>query len=182
MQKMQKLKEKLIQYFFLLNGLLVIFVLLSIFYLLLKNSIPAFTEVGIKGFFTSADWNPSSYSTPSYGILAQVVSTLMVTLGAMIIAVPIGVGTAAYIAEVASPRVKGILKPVIEILAGVPSVVIGFLGVVLLGPIIADTANLSSGLNAINGSILLAIMSLPTIISLSEDAISAVPDSFERLH
>lgn len=180
MQKMQKLKEKLIQYFFLLNGLLVIFVLLSIFYLLLKNSIPAFTEVGIKGFFTSADWNPSSYSTPSYGILAQVVSTLMVTLGAMIIAVPIGVGTAAYIAEVASPRVKGILKPVIEILAGVPSVVIGFLGVVLLGPIIADTANLSSGLNAINGSILLAIMSLPTIISLSEDAISAVPDSYRE--
>lgn len=180
MQKMQKLKEKLIQYFFLLNGLLVIFVLLSIFYLLLKNSIPAFTEVGISGFLTSADWNPSSYSTPSYGILAQVVSTLMVTLGAMIIAVPIGVGTAAYIAEVASPRVKGILKPVIEILAGVPSVVIGFLGVVLLGPIIADTANLSSGLNAINGSILLAIMSLPTIISLSEDAISAVPDSYRE--
>jgi len=179
-QKMQKLKEKLIQYFFLLNGLLVIFVLLSIFYLLLKNSIPAFTEVGISGFLTSADWNPSSYSTPSYGILAQVVSTLMVTLGAMIIAVPIGVGTAAYIAEVASPRVKGILKPVIEILAGVPSVVIGFLGVVLLGPIIADTANLSSGLNAINGSILLAIMSLPTIISLSEDAISAVPDSYRE--
>jgi len=177
---MQKLKEKLIQYFFLLNGLLVIFVLLSIFYLLLKNSIPAFTEVGISGFLTSADWNPSSYSTPSYGILAQVVSTLMVTLGAMIIAVPIGVGTAAYIAEIASPRVKGILKPVIEILAGVPSVVIGFLGVVLLGPIIADTANLSNGLNAINGSILLAIMSLPTIISLSEDAISAVPDSYRK--
>ncbi|MFP4017232.1 MAG: phosphate ABC transporter permease subunit PstC [Halanaerobiales bacterium] len=180
MQKKQKLIEKIISYFFLANGLLVIFVLLSIFYLLLKNSMPAFSEVGLKEFFASANWNPSSYSEPSYGILAQVVSTLMVTFGAMLIAVPIGVGTAAYIAEVASPRVKGILKPVIEILAGIPSVVIGFLGIVLLGPIIADAANLSNGLNAINGSILLAIMSLPTIISLSEDAISAVPDNYRQ--
>lgn len=180
MDKFGKLKENLIEYFFLINGLLVIFVLLSIFYLLIKNSIPAFTEIGFTGFFTSAYWNPSAYSSPSYGILGQVVSTLMVTFGAMVIAVPVGIGTAAYIAEIASPRVKGILKPVIEILAGIPSVVIGFLGIVLLGPIIANTANLSNGLNALNGSILLAIMSLPTIISLSEDAISAVPDRYKE--
>lgn len=180
MQKIQKLKEKLIAYFFLLNGLLVIFVLLSIFYLLAKNSMPAFAKIGFKGFFTSANWNPSAYSIPSYGILGQVVSTLMVTIGAMVIAVPIGIGTAAYIAEIASPKVKGILKPVIEILAGIPSVVIGFLGIVLLGPIIADIVNLSSGLNALNGSILLAVMALPTIISLSEDAISAVPDRYRE--
>ncbi|MFW6306770.1 MAG: phosphate ABC transporter permease subunit PstC [Bacillota bacterium] len=180
MQKKYNLKEKLIKYFFMLNGLLVIFVLLSIFFLLISKSLPAFSRIGILKFFTSAKWNPGAYSEPTYGILAQVASTLMVTVGAMIISVPIGIGTAAYLAEIANPKVKMFLKPIIEILAGIPSVVIGFLGIVLLGPLIADTANLSNGLNAINGSILLAIMSLPTIISLSEDAISAVPDSFRQ--
>lgn len=177
---MHQFKEKLIKYFFLLNGILVIIILVSIFYLLLKNSWPAFSEIGFRGFFTSADWNPTSYEKPGYGILGQVLSTFMVTLGAMVIAVPLGVATAAYIAEVANPRIKGVLKPVIEILAGIPSVVIGFLGIVLLGPVIADTFGLSNGLNAINGSILLAIMSLPTIISLSEDAISSVPDKYRE--
>ncbi|MDI3547866.1 MAG: phosphate transport system permease protein [Halanaerobiales bacterium] len=177
---MHQFKEKLIKYFFLLNGILVIIILVSIFYLLLKNSWPAFSEIGFRGFFASADWNPTSYEKPGYGILGQVLSTFMVTLGAMVIAVPLGVATAAYIAEVANPRIKGVLKPVIEILAGIPSVVIGFLGIVLLGPVIADTFGLSNGLNAINGSILLAIMSLPTIISLSEDAISSVPDKYRE--
>lgn len=177
---MKRIKEALIKYFFLLNGILVIFILLSIFYLLLSNSWPAFREVGLRGFFGSADWNPGSYAEPSYGILGQIASTFMVTLGAMILAIPLGVAAAAYIAEVANPRLKGILKPVIEILAGIPSVVIGFLGIVLLGPVIADIFNLSNGLNGVNGSILLAIMSLPTIISLSEDAITAVPEKYRQ--
>ena len=102
----------------------------------------------------------------------------MVTAGAMLISTPLGIGCAVYLAEVASPSVREIVKPVIEILAGIPSVVIGFLGIVLVGPAIAKIFNLYNGLNALNGSVLLAIMALPTIISISEDAISSVPREY----
>jgi phosphate transport system permease protein len=110
----------------------------------------------------------------------MLVSTLMVTFGAMVIAVPLGVGTAAYIAEVAGPKSREILKPIAEILAGIPSVAIGFIGIVLVGPLITKVSGRSSGLNAVNGSILLAVMALPTIISISEDAIRAVPKEFKE--
>jgi phosphate transport system permease protein len=110
----------------------------------------------------------------------MVISTFMVTLGAMIIAVPLGVGTACYISELATPKIREVLKPIVEILAGIPSVAIGFLGIVLISPIIAKIFNFSTGLNALNGSILLAIMALPTIISISEDAIRAVPKEFKE--
>jgi len=109
-----------------------------------------------------------------------IVSTLMVTLGARAIAVPLGVACASYISEAASPRAKEILKPAIEILAAIPSVVVGFLGIVLVNPALAKVFGISNGLNALNGSILLAIMSLPTIISLSEDALRAVPRSYKE--
>jgi phosphate transport system permease protein len=101
-------------------------------------------------------------------------------VGALIIAIPIGVGAAAYLSDVASSRTREIAKPIIEILAGIPSVVIGFLGIVLVAPLIAKIFRLQNGLNALNGSILLAIMALPTIISLSEDALKSVPKSFEE--
>lgn len=138
-----------------------------------------FEEVGFKEFLTSTRWNPTS-SNPGYGILSLIVSTLLVTIGSLIFSVPLGIACAAYLAEVADSRVREALKPVIEILAGIPSVVIGFLGIVLVGPMIADLFNLSNGLNAINGSILLGIMALPTIISISEDAISAVPEEYKE--
>lgn len=178
--KFRNLKEKAIKIFFLLNGVLVIFILLAIFALLIKNSWPAFKEVGIVKFLTSGNWNPTSYSGAKYGILSQIYSSFLVTAGAMIIAVPLGIATAAYIAEVANPVVKKVLKPTVEILAGIPSVVIGFLGIVVIGPFIARLFNLSNGLNAVNGSILLGIMALPTIISLSEDAISSVPQNYRK--
>jgi phosphate transport system permease protein len=104
----------------------------------------------------------------------------MVTAGAMIIAVPLGIGAAAYISEIAGPKTREVLKPIIEVLAGIPSVAIGFIGIVLLGPLIARVFGLQSGLNALNGSILLAIMSLPTIISVAEDAIKAVPRDYKE--
>ena len=95
-------------------------------------------------------------------------------------AVPIGLGCAAYLSEVAPNWVREILKPVIEILAGIPSVVLGFLGIVVVGPWIARVFHLPNGLNALNGAILLAVMSLPTIISISEDAISSVPRTYKE--
>jgi len=172
------IKEKLIHGLFFFNGFLVVVVLIGIFALLVFTSFPAFREISFKQFLFSSVWNPTSYVEPSYGIGAMLVSTLMVTLGALAIAIPLGIGTAAYLTDVASYRVREISKPIIEILAGIPSVVIGFLGIVLVGPAIAKVFNIPNGLNALNGSILLAVMALPTIISLSEDALNSVPRSF----
>jgi len=173
-----KFKEKLIHGIFFFNGLLVVIVLLGIFALLVFTAIPAFKEISLHEFLFSSNWNPTSYVKSSYGIVAMLVSTFMVTFGALLIAVPLGIGTAAYLSDVASTRVREIAKPIIEILAGIPSVVIGFLGIVLVGPFIAKVFNLHNGLNALNGSVLLAVMALPTIISLSEDALKSVLKSY----
>jgi len=179
MEKM-KVKEKLIHGLFLFNGLLVVFILAGIFALLLFMAIPAFREIDIKEFLFTADWNPTSYVKETYGIGAMLVSTIMVTAGALLFAVPIGIGAAAYLSDVASPGVREIVKPVIEILAGIPSVVIGFFGIVFVGPVISRTFGLPNGLNALNGSILLGVMALPTIISLSEDALNSVSRTYSE--
>ncbi|MBN1153647.1 phosphate ABC transporter permease subunit PstC [candidate division KSB1 bacterium] len=176
----RRLKERLLYYFFFINGIIAIIVLVGIFSLLFSEGFPAFKQIGLGEFFLSANWNPTSPVRESYGILAMVVSTLMVTFGALIIAVPVGIACAAYIADVAHPKVREVVKPVIEILAGIPSVVVGFLGIVVVGPWLTKIFGISSGLNAVNGSILLSIMSLPTIISISEDAIISVPQEYKN--
>ena len=154
--------------------------LAGIFLMLLFNSAGAFKSISIAQFFSGAAWNPAAYGQATYGIGAMLVSTLLVTLGAMAIAVPLGIGTAAFLSEIASPRVRNILKPAIEMLAAVPSVVIGFLGIVLVAPALAKLFDLPHGLNALNGSILLAVMALPTLISVTEDAIHAVPQDYKE--
>lgn len=176
-----KFKENVIHGLFLLNGLLVVIVLIGIFVLLVAKATPTFKEVPIGEFLFKATWNPTAtFVKASYGIGSMLVSTFMVSIGALLIALPLGIGTAAYLSDIASQRVREITKPIIEILAGIPSVVIGFLGIVLVGPIIAKIFRISNGLNALNGSILLAIMALPTIISLSEDALKSVPRSYQE--
>jgi phosphate transport system permease protein len=175
-----RIKDNIIHGLFFLNGMMVVVVLAGIFVLLVVKSIPAFKEIRLADFLLKVNWNPTAtFTEPSYGILSMLVSTLMVSVGALVIALPLGIGAAAYLTDVAAPRTREITKPVIEILAGVPSVVIGFLGIVLVGPAIAKIFHLTNGLNALNGSILLAIMALPTIISLSEDALNSVPKSFQ---
>ena len=178
--RLRQLKERAIKSFFLVNGLISIFVLIGIFALLLYTAVPAFREVRIKEFLTSVLWDPTSPLKAAYGILSQIMSTLLVTIGALLIAIPIGIGVAAYLSDVAHWRTREIVKPVVEILAGIPSVVVGFLGIVLVGPFLAKVSGQSHGLNALNGSILLAIMSLPTIISISEDSLSAVPQAYSE--
>ena len=177
---MNKFKEKVIHSLFFFNGLLVVLVLLGIFALLVFTALPGFKEIKVTEFLFKSHWNPTSYIKSSYGIVSMLVSTLMVTFGALLIAIPLGIGTAAYLTDLASPRVREIAKPIIEILAGIPSVVIGFLGILLIGPFIARLFGLHNGLNAINGSVLLSIMALPTIISLSEDALKSVPKSYTQ--
>jgi phosphate transport system permease protein len=174
----RRFKESAIRAFFFINGVLAILVLVGIFALLLYSSVPAFREIHIKEFFMSASWDPTSPVKAEYGILSMIVSTLMATAGALAIAIPVGLGVAAYLSDVAHWKIREIVKPIIEILAGIPSVVVGFLGITLFGPIIAKIFGVTNGLNAINGSILLAIMALPTIISISEDSLNAVPYSY----
>ncbi len=175
-----KIKESAIKAFFFTNGILAVFILLGIFVFLLYTAIPAFREIDIKEFFTGKNWDPTSPVKEEYGILSMIVSTVLVTLGALVIAVPVGIGVASYLSDVAHWKVREIVKPVVELLAGIPSVVIGFLGIVLFGPAIAKITGQSHGLNAINGSILLAVMALPTIISISEDALNAVPRAYRE--
>jgi len=174
------LKESAVRAFFFSCGVLAILVLIGIFLTLLTTAFPAFREIKLSEFFLKTNWDPTSPERAEYGLLSMIMSTLMVTAGALVLAVPIGVGVAAYLSDVAHWRVREVLKPVIEILAGIPSVVVGFLGIVLFGPAIAKVFHLGNGLNGLNGSILLAIMSLPTIISISEDSLNAVPKAYNE--
>jgi phosphate transport system permease protein len=174
------IKEKAVHGLFLMNGMVSIIVLLSIFGLLVWKSVPAFQTIPLKKFLSGGIWNPTGYYGEDYGIWPMLISTFMVTIGALVIAVPVGIAAAAYLTDIASPKVREIVKPAIELLAAIPSVVLGFLGIVLVGPLIAKLFGLNSGLNALNGSVLLAVMALPTIISISEDAIMSVPKSFEQ--
>jgi phosphate transport system permease protein len=174
-RRTSRLKESAIKAFFFANGIIAILVLIGIFGLLLSTAIPAFREINIFKFIGSKKWDPTSPEKAEFGILSMIVSTLMVTTGALAIAIPVGIGVAAYLSDVGHWRVREILKPIIEILAGIPSVVVGFLGIVLFGPVIAKLFHTSNGLNAVNGSFLLAIMALPTIISISEDSLTTVP-------
>ena len=177
---LRNLKESVIRAFFFTNGILAIFVFVGIFVLLLTSAFPAFREIRLKEFFTSPTWDPTSPVKAEYGILSMIISTLMVTIGALVIAIPTGLGVAAYLSDVAHWRVREVVKPIVEILAGIPSVVVGFLGIVLFGPAIAKFFRLPHGLNALNGSLLLAIMALPTIISISEDSLNAVPQAYSE--
>lgn len=129
----------------------------------------------IGGFLADATWKPDSLASPRYGILGLIVSTLMTTVAALLLAVPLGIGTAAWLALRAPRPLRSSIKFVIEMLAAVPSVVVGFVGIELVGPWIGSLFGVPGGLTGLNGSVLLAIMALPTIISLSEDALSSVP-------
>jgi phosphate transport system permease protein len=173
-------REAAIKAFFFTCGILAVLVLAGIFLTLVATAVPAFREIKIGEFLTKTAWDPTSPEKAEYGILSMLVSTLMVTGGALLLAVPVGIAVAAYLSDVAHWRVREVLKPVVEILAGIPSVVIGFLGIVLVGPILAKIFHTGNGLNALNGSILLAVMALPTIISISEDSLNAVPKAYNE--
>ena len=172
-------KEIIIQYIFLLFALVSVLVLGLIVFSLFREGLPLFTSVSVKDFLFGKEWYPT-YDPPSFGIFPLVVVSLIVTLIATLIAVPLGVMAAIYISEIAPQRIKEILKSVIELLAGLPSVVLGFFGMVIVAPWLQETFDLPTGLNIINASVILAIMAIPTISSISEDALYAVPREFKE--
>jgi len=177
-KKSSRFKEQAIRSFFFTCGILAILALVGIFIILLTTAFPAFKDISLKEFLGSGRWDPTSPEKAEFGILSMIVSTLFVTAGALLFAVPIGLGVASYLSDVAHWRVREVVKPIIEVLAAIPSVVVGFLGIVLFAPFLGRLFHLGNGLNALNVSVLLAIMALPTIISLSEDSLNAVPSSY----
>ena len=172
-------KEIIIKYIFLLFALVSVIVLALIVFSLFREGLPLFGHVSIKDFIFGMEWYPT-YDPPSFGIFPLIVGSLIVTLIATLIAVPLGVLAAIYISEIAPQRIKEILKSIIELLAGLPSVVLGFFGMVIVAPWLQDTFDLPTGLNIINASVILAIMAIPTISSISEDALYAVPREFKE--
>jgi phosphate transport system permease protein len=147
-----------------------------IFYFLLSEGLPAIFEVPLSEFLQTRWYPIEDY----YGILPLLIGSLVVTIGALIIAVPLGLLTAIYIAEVASRQTKEILKPLVELLGGFPSVVLGFLGLLILSQYLREFLNLPTGLSALAGSLLLAGIAIPSIVSISEDALDTVPQSYRN--
>ena len=169
----RRFKERTIRHFFLLVALASILVLTLIVVFLFKEGIPIFEQVSVKDFLLGKYWYPT-YDPPEFGIFPLIVASILVTLLASAIAVPLGVMTAVYISEIAGPRTKEMLKPIVELLASLPSVVIGFFGMVVVAPFLQEAFDIATGLNLLNASVMLAIMAVPTISSISEDAIHAV--------
>ena len=172
--KSRRRNERLIRFSFFLIALAFIITLGLIVFFLFMEGIPVFGKVSVKDFLFGIYWYPTS-DPPDFGIFPLIIGSLAVTALSSIISIPLGVLTALYLAEVASPRVREWVKPIVELLAALPSVVIGFFGMVIVAPYLQDLLNIPTGLNLFNASLMLAFMSIPTICSISEDAIFSVP-------
>ncbi|MCD5417441.1 phosphate ABC transporter permease subunit PstC [Candidatus Bipolaricaulota bacterium] len=175
----RKLHERTIKYFFFACAATSIVVLFFIAIFLFHEGVGVFRVVEITDFLSGRRWAPARVQ-PILGILPMLLGSLFVTIGAMIIAVPLGLSAAIYIAEIAPPKIKNPIKSAIELLAGIPSVVYGFIGLVFLVPWLQETFNLPTGFTALTGSLLLGVMAVPIIASISEDAIYAVPRDFRE--
>ncbi len=173
------LKEKLIKQVFFLLALVSVVVLGLIVIFLFMEGLPIFLVTSLKDFLFGVEWYPT-YDPPDFGIGALIVGSFAVTLGATVIAVPLGILSAVYISEIAPGPVKEVFKPVVELLAGLPSVVLGFFGMAVIAPWMQETFDLPTGLNIANASLVLAFMAIPTISSISEDALYAVPQEFKE--
>ena len=171
---MRNIKEKLMSVVFLLCACTSILAVLLICLFLFANGIPAMNEIGIWDFLSGKTWAPSNNI---YGILPMILGSLYVTAGAIIIGVPIGILTAIYMAKFCPKKIYRVLKPMIDLLAGIPSIVYGFFGVVVIVPFVIEVFG-GRGTSILTASILLGIMILPTIVGVSESAIRAVPVSY----
>ena len=158
----------------------ILFVFGIFFFVFREGSQLLFHNFNFREFFFSQEWYPSSESHVRYGTLALMAGTASVTVLAMALAVPFGIGAAVFISEFCGPRAKESLKITIELLAAIPSVVWGFVGLTVMNPIIINLFHTPIGLNVLNGGLILALMSVPIIVSIGEDALKAVPDSYRE--
>jgi len=170
----RKAKDSVIRIAFLVTALSSIVALGLIMLYLFLEGVPLFEHVSVSDFLFGHLWYPTS-DPPDFGIFPLIVASVAVTLVSSAMAIPLGVMTAIYLAEIAGPKTRGFFKPVVELLAALPSVVIGFFGMVVVAPFLQEALDLATGLNLFNASLMLAFMSVPTICSVSEDAIYSVP-------
>ncbi len=175
----RRVSEPIIETCIRLSGLLVVIFVFLIFLFLLRDSLSLFREYPVRKFLFGTQWLPIS-DPPQFGVIPLLLGSIYVTAWAILICVPLGVASAMFIAEVAPKPLKHVLKSLVEILASIPSVVLGFLGIIWLGPVLRNTFHLSTGMCGLTGSLLLAFMALPTIISISEDALTGVPRTYRE--
>ena len=176
--KNNKTFERIVHGIFLALGLVTVACVLLITVYLVISGIPAIAEIGLWNFLFGKVWNPSG-ATPEYGILAFILSSIYGTAGALVLGVPVGFLTAVYLSKMASPKVKEVMSAAVSLLAGIPSVVYGLVGMMVLVPGIRELFNLPDGASLMAAIVVLAIMILPSIIKVSITALDAVPKEYE---
>ncbi len=169
-------RERIFHGLFLSCAVIGIVSLATIAYFIVKESIPAFQQVGVSGIVFGQDWLPPAL----YGVFTMIVASVVSTFGAVLVGVPVGILTAIFIAEIAPKRVADIIRPAVELLAGIPSVVYGFFGLVIIVPLIQDVFQVPAGNTILAGIIVLGVMILPTVITVSETSIRAVPATYKE--
>ena len=176
------LSERALEILIYLCGISAIVFVLGIFFFVFKEALPILgnSHFSLTQFLFSDQWYPTSELNKRYGVFAMIAGTFSVTALAMLIAVPFGLGAGIYISEFCSGRTKETLKVVIELLAAIPSVVWGFIGLTVMSRLIVNYTGAPVGVNILNGGIILALMSVPIIVSIGEDALKAVPDSYRE--
>jgi phosphate transport system permease protein len=180
-RKLGALTEKALEFLIRLCGISSILFVFGIFFFVLREGVGLlFADFSLTKFLFTTEWYPTSQSNVRYGVLALIAGTASVTITAMLIAVPFGLGAAVFVSEFCGNRVKETLKVVIELLAAIPSVVWGFIGISVMNPVIQSVFHVPVGLNVLNGALLLALMSVPIMVSIGEDALKAVPDSYRE--
>jgi phosphate ABC transporter permease protein PstC len=177
MLQWRRYSERLVETALLMCATASILIMLLIFYFLLHESIPAFIEVGAFQLILGQKWHSAG---EIYGMMPLIVDSLLVTVLALIINIAIGIPLAIYLAELASPAARAVLKPAVELLAGVPSIVYGFLGVIILVSYLQNSFDMLTGRSILAGSILLGIMFIPYITTICEDSLRAVPKEFKE--
>jgi phosphate transport system permease protein len=181
LRRLETITEPVIEWIIRLCGISAILFVFGIFFFVFREGADfLFRGLNFKEFLTSSEWYPTSLSHKRYGVFALIAGTGSVTALAMLIAVPFGLGAAIFVSEFCGPKLKEIFKIVIELLAAIPSVVWGFIGLTLMNELIIAVFDAPIGLNVLNGGIILALMSVPIIVSIGEDALKAVPDSYRE--
>lgn len=175
----KRIKEEIYKWVFTILAFSSLFFLVGIVIVLFKEGAPVFKDVGFVKFIFGKKWYPTS-NPADFGILPLVLGSIWVTLGAVLVCVPLGVGSALYLNEVAGFKQRQFLKPIIELLASIPSVVYGFFGLVVVTPFLQRMFNLPTGMTALNASLILGFMATPTVCSISEDALNYVPNAFRE--
>jgi len=174
-----KISEKIYKNVFMVVAFSSLIFLTGIVLVLFIEGLPAFSVTGILSFIFGKSWYPTS-TPPEFGIMPLISASFVVSVGAMLFAIPVGIGSALYIHEIAGEKQKMFLKPIIELLGAIPSIIFGFFGMVIVAPLVQKVFNLSTGQCAFTGALILGVMAIPVVCSIAEDALSVVPKSFRE--